>query len=40
MSGEGEEKEGETESETDSRLQAVSPDLDTGFKLTDHEIIT
>ena len=37
---EGEEREGDTESETDSRLWAVSKALDAGLKPTNHEIVT
>ena len=40
MSGGGEEREGDTESEAGSRLWAVSTDPDTGLKLTDQEIMT
>ena len=36
----GAEKEGDTESEAGSRLQAVSIDPDAGLKLTNHEIMT
>ena len=35
MSGEGAEREGDTESEAGSRLQAVSTELDTGLELVD-----
>ena len=34
------EREGDTESETGSRLRAISPEPDTGLELTDHEIVT
>ena len=40
MSGRGAEREGDTESEKGSRLQAVSTDPDLGPELTDHEIMT
>ena len=40
MNGGGAEREGGTESETGSRLRAISPELDAGFELTDHEIVT
>ena len=40
MSGGGAEREGDTESEADSRLHAVSTEPDTGLELTDREIIT
>ena len=36
----GAEREGDTESETDSRLQAISPEPDAGLELTDREIMT
>ena len=36
----GAEREGDTESETVSRLRAISPELDAGLKLTDREIMT
>ena len=36
----GAEKERDTESKADSRIQAVSTELNTGFKLKDREIIT
>ena len=35
MRGEGAEREGDTESEAGSRLQAVSTELDAGLKLVD-----
>ena len=40
MSGGGAEREGDTESEADSRLQAVSIEPDAGLKLTDREVGT
>ena len=40
MSGEGAEREGDTETKAGSRLQAVSTELDVGLKLTDCEIVT
>ena len=40
MSGGGTEREGDTESEAGSRLQAVSTKPDTGLELTNHEIMT
>ena len=36
----GAEREGDTESETGSRLRAVSPEPDAGLELTDREIVT
>ena len=36
----GAEREGDTESETGSRLWAVSTEPDLGLELTDHEIMT
>ena len=39
MSGGGAEREGDTESETGSRLRAISPEPDAGLELTD-EIVT
>ena len=36
----GEEREGDTESEAGSRLQAVSTEPDAGLELTDREIMT
>ena len=36
----GTEREGDTESETGSRLSAVSTEPDAGLELTDHEIRT
>ena len=40
MNGGGAEREGDTESETGSRLGAVSTEPDTGLELTDREIMT
>ena len=40
MSGGGAEREGDTESETGSRLQAVSTEPDAGLKPTNREIVT
>ena len=40
MNGGGAEREGDTESETGSRLGAISPEPDVGLKLTDREIVT
>ena len=40
MSGEGAEREGDTESEAGSRLRAISPEPDAGLELTDREIVT
>ena len=40
MSMGGAEREGDTESETGSRLGAVSIEPDVGLKLTDREIMT
>ena len=40
MNGGGPEREGDTESETGSRLWAVSTEPDTGLELTDREIMT
>ena len=40
MNGGGSEKEGDTESETGSKLWAVSTEPDAGLELTDHEIMT
>ena len=40
MNGGGTEREGDTESETGSRLRAVSPEPDAGPELTDREIVT
>ena len=40
MNGGGSEREGDTESETGSRLWAISPEPDTGLELTNHEIMT
>ena len=36
----GSEREGDTESETGSRLRTISPEPDTGLELTDREIVT
>ena len=38
--GKGRERERETESEAGSRLRAVSTDPESGFHLTNHEIMT
>ena len=40
MNGRGAEREGDTESETGSRLWAISPEPDAGLELTDREIVT
>ena len=40
MSGGGAEREGDTESETGSRLRAVSTEPDSGLELTDSKIMT
>ena len=40
MSGEGAEREGDTESEMGSRLRAVSTEPDVGLKPTNREIMT
>ena len=40
MNGGGAEREGDTESETGSRLRAISPESDAGLELTDREIVT
>ena len=40
MNGGGSEREGDTESETGSRLQAVSTEPDSGLELMDREIVT
>ena len=40
MSRGGAEREGDTESETGSRLRAISPETDPGLELTDREIVT
>ena len=41
MNGEEAEREGDTESETGSRLRAISPEPDAGLlELTDREIVT
>ena len=36
----GAERKGDTESETGSRLRAISPEPDAGLELTDREIMT
>ena len=36
----GAERQGDTESETGSRLRAISPEPDAGLELTDREIVT
>ena len=40
MNGGGAEREGDTESETGSRLGAVSTEPDAGLELTNREIMT
>ena len=40
MNGGGAEREGDTESETGSRLRAVRTEPDAGLELTDREIVT
>ena len=40
MSRGGAEREADTESETGSRLRAISPEPDAGLELTDREIVT
>ena len=40
MNGGGAEREGDAESETGSRLRAISPEPDAGLELTDGEIVT
>ena len=40
MSGEGTEREGDTESKAGFRLRPVSTEPDAGLKLTDREIMT
>ena len=40
MNGGGAKREGDTESETGSRLRAISPEPDVGLELTDREIVT
>ena len=40
MSRGGAEREGDTESEADSRLRAISTEPDVGLELTDREIKT
>ena len=39
MNGGGAEREGDTESETGSRLGAISTEPNTGLQLTNHEIM-
>ena len=40
MNGGGAEREGDIESETGSRLRAISPEPDAGLELTDRKIVT
>ena len=40
MNGGGAEREGDTESETGSRLRAVITEPEAGLELTDREIVT
>ena len=40
MNGGGAEREGDTESETGSRLRVVSTEPDAGLELKNHEIMT
>ena len=40
MNGRGADREGDTESETGSRLPAISPEPDAGLEPTDREIAT
>ena len=40
MNGGGAEREGDTESETGSRLPAISPEPDAGLELMEREIVT
>ena len=40
MNGGGAEREGDTESETGSRLRAISPEPDAALELPDREIVT
>ena len=40
MNGGGAEREGDTESETGSRLRAISPEPEAGLELADREIVT
>ena len=40
MNGGRAEREGDTEPEAGSRLQAISPEPDAGLELTDREIVT
>ena len=39
MNGGGAEREGDTGSETGSRLRAINPEPDAGLELPDHEIV-
>ena len=40
MSGGGAERKGDTESESGSRLRAISTEPDAGLELTNYEIVT
>ena len=40
MNGRGAEREGDTESETGSRIRAIGPEPDAGLELPDREIVT
>ena len=40
VTGGGAEREGDTETEAGSRLQAISTEPDVGLELTDHKIMT
>ena len=40
MNGRGAEREGDTESETGSRLRAISPEADARLELRDRKIVT
>ena len=40
MNGGGAERQGDTESETGSRLRAISPEPDAGLEPMDREIVT
>ena len=40
MNGGGAEREGDTESETGSRLRAISPEPNAGLELMDREMVT
>ena len=40
MNGGGAERKGDTESETGSRLRAISPEPDASLELMDREIVT